>query len=301
MRFFTALVPALLASVVSAGFTTYKLIAEGANNANQLTYYAPQRSTSLFLYIQILPDGGAHQSIINDFRTLVRNYGSKGVSIVPRIRYGPADGSEAPEPDNAALIRKDVELWAGVFKSVEGQIQIPVIHAGFLGLWGEWHGGPFCGSRGERDNETNKTLKRFIVDTLRSVTGKKVALRYPEDHHQLYRDSRAVTIHNDCILSAGPGTDGGDGGTFPSTNREWWKEYTIKVAGGNTYGGEGCDMGWGWNFGDVCGSNGLVAYVNRYKMSYINPGNPMRMQQLFNSADYKWCVDAIEAAMNKYQ
>lgn len=126
-------------------------------------------------------------------------------------------------------------------------------------------GGPFSQTRGENDSETNKSLKRFIIDTLTSVTGKKVAMRTPEDHHSLYRDSRDVTIHNDCILSTGP--SGTDGGTFPS---ESWKEYTISVAGDNFYGGEGCDMGWGWNFDEVCGANGLVAYVDRYKMAYIN-------------------------------
>lgn len=144
MRIFTVLLPLLLSTLVSAGFTTYKLIVEGADNTNSVTYYPPLRSTSLILSVQILPNGGNHSTIIQDFRTLVQNYGSKGVSIIPRVRYGPSDGTEAPEPNDAALIMKDVELWAEVFASVAGVVVIDVIHAGFLGLWGEWHvRGPF--------------------------------------------------------------------------------------------------------------------------------------------------------------
>lgn len=157
------------------------------------------------------------------------------------------------------------------------------------------------------------------METLRA-SGNKVALRYPEDHYQLYRDDRSVTIHNDCILNAGP--DGGDGGTFPDEDRDIWKDYTVQVAGSNTYGGEGCnqadDSTYDWEYDDVCGDNGLVAYIHKFQMSYINvsrpvvnfflhgtnfemqPGNPQKLQDLFYDENYAWCVDAIGAALDQY-
>jgi hypothetical protein len=138
MRVSTFLAVAASTNLASAGFATYKLIAEGQDNSGELAYWELDRSNTLFLYIQLLA-GGDHQSVINDFKTLAQNYGSHGVSVIPRVRYGNPDGSEAPEPEDANLILQDVQLWSDIFADIAGTIEIPVIQAGFLGLWGEWH------------------------------------------------------------------------------------------------------------------------------------------------------------------
>ncbi|KAI9154760.1 hypothetical protein HJFPF1_07317 [Paramyrothecium foliicola] len=277
--------------VATAGFATYKEIREGEDNSDEIAYYELDRSDTLFLYLQIIA-GGDHQDLIGDFKTLAQNYGSRGVSVVPRVRYGYPDGSIATEPEDAELILEDASTWASVFKEVACTINIPVIQAGFLGLWGEWHvrivpsshtafflgrlthlqGGPFTQARGADDDASALELKGKIVETLRS-TGIKVALRYPEDHKMLYENDRSVTIHNDCMLSSGP--TGTDGGTFPEEDRQTWVDYTKAVASDNTYGGEPCnqssDANYDWsNFDSVCGSNGLEAYVHEYKISYLN-------------------------------
>jgi hypothetical protein len=98
-------------------------------------------------------------------------------------------------------------------------------------------------------------------------------MRYPVDHKALFPDNRNVTLHNDCIFDGGP--DGNDGGTFPSNDRQIWIDYTIKVAANNGYGGEGCDDAgdatYKWNnYDDLCGSNGLVPYINKFKIAYMN-------------------------------
>jgi hypothetical protein len=115
-------------------------------------------------------------------------------------------------------------------------------------------------------------VKKAVVDTLRG-TGLKLALRYPQDHQALYEGDRSVTIHNDCIFNGGP--SGFDGGTFPANDRQRWVDYTKEVASGNSYGGEGCnqagDSTYDWtNYDDVCGSNGLEAYIHEFQISYFN-------------------------------
>jgi hypothetical protein len=62
-----------------------------------------------------------------------------GVSVIPRVRYGNSDGSVTVEPADQTIILDDASTWASVFSNISSTIQIPVIQAGFLGTWGEWH------------------------------------------------------------------------------------------------------------------------------------------------------------------
>jgi Domain of unknown function (DUF4874) len=138
---------AAMQQVSALGYTTYKEIDEGVDNSGTVAYSEPERSTTLFLYIQILPYGGDHVDIISDFYTLAENYGSQGISVIPRVRYGFANLTITTEPDSGILL-PDVELFAEVFSNVTDIIDIPVLQAGFLGEWGEWHVRPtafiFC-------------------------------------------------------------------------------------------------------------------------------------------------------------
>ncbi|RYP78988.1 hypothetical protein DL770_006783 [Monosporascus sp. CRB-9-2] len=303
MRIYELLLATLAVKFATAiGFATYKEIREGSDNSEAIAYSPLDRSHTLFLYIQIIA-GWDHMQIINDFKTLAQNYGSSGMSVIPRVRYGNPDGSVTTEPSDQALILDDVETWAGVFSEVSGTIQIPVIQAGFLGLWGEWHSGPFCQAQGTDDSSANLDVKRQVVEALRQGSGHKVALRYPRDHQALSPGDRGVTLHNDCIFNGGP--DGYDGGTFPAGDRQTWVDYTKQVASGNTYGGEGCnqagDSTYDWSdWADLCGSNGLVSYINEFQIAYMNPGNPAPFQELFNDESWRDCVDAIQAALQQY-
>ncbi|RYP36171.1 hypothetical protein DL767_003503 [Monosporascus sp. MG133] len=287
---------------IAIGFATYKEIREGSDNSETIAYSPLDRSHTLFLYIQIIA-GWDHVQIINDFKTLAQNYGSNSVSVIPRVRYGNPDGSVTTEPSDQALILEDVETWAGAFSEVSGTIQIPVIQAGFLGLWGEWHSGPFCQAQGTDDSSANLDVKRQVVEALRQGSGHKVALRYPRDHQALFPGDRGVTLHNDCIFNGGP--DGYDGGTFPAGDRQTWVDYTKQVASGNTYGGEGCnqagDSTYDWSdWADLCGSDGLISYINEFQITYMNPGNPAPFQELFYDESWRDCVDAIQAALQQY-
>ena len=128
-------------------------------------------------------------------------------------------------------------------------------------------------------------MKKQIVETLLG-TGHKVALRSPLDHSALYQGNQSVTIHNDCIFDGGP--NGVDGGTFPDNDRQTWVDYTKQVAGGNTYGGEGCDNAgpestYNWtNYDNLCGSNGLAAYINAFKISYMNVSDKSWSRDSYN-------------------
>ncbi|KAL7940439.1 hypothetical protein V8C42DRAFT_337514 [Trichoderma barbatum] len=302
MRFFSTFCMATAVSNVAAlGLVAYKEILEGRDNSGATAYSNLGRSDTIFLNIQIIA-GWDHSNLINDFKTLSRNYGSKGVSVIPRVRYGTTSGDVTNEPSNQDQLLNDVSAWAQVFKDVSGTILIPVIQAGFLGPWGEWHDGPFCKSPGTSDTATNLAVKRSIVEILQRA-GKKVALRNPQDHRALFENNRAITLHNDCIFNGGP--NGYDGGTFPSYDRQTWIDYTKKVASGNTYGGEGCnqadDSTYDWsNFADLCGSNGLAAYIHTFQIAYLNPGNPAQLQQLVNDPAWSGCANTIEMALKKY-
>jgi hypothetical protein len=139
MRLSQLIVASTAAKLASAGFATYKEIRSGFDNSDEIQYRSLDRSDTLFLYIQITA-GQNDSDVIEDFRTLARNYGDEGVKAVPRVRYGTPDGEVTSEPEDLDLILDDVDRWAGVFGEVAGNlIDIPVIQAGFLGQWGEWH------------------------------------------------------------------------------------------------------------------------------------------------------------------
>jgi hypothetical protein len=132
------LLVAAAANAATIGFTSYKEIIAGADNSDAITYTELDRSSTLFLNIQIVA-GEDNAAVIDDFRTLCENYGAQNVSVIPRVRYGTADGSMALEPEDSSQVLADVATWAEVFAGVKGTIDIPVLQAGFLGAWAEWH------------------------------------------------------------------------------------------------------------------------------------------------------------------
>lgn len=141
MRFFQLILASAAAKLATAGFATYMEIHSGpdADNSNEIRYSELDRSDTLFLYIQIIP-GVNDTDVIEDFKTLARNYGDHGVKVIPRVRYGDSEGEQTSEPEDLDLILDDVDRWVEVFEEVAGDlIEIPVIQAGFLGQWGEWH------------------------------------------------------------------------------------------------------------------------------------------------------------------
>ena len=48
----TIAVAALLPLASASGFTTFKQLTEGADNSDQVTYYAPSKSNTLFVNVQ---------------------------------------------------------------------------------------------------------------------------------------------------------------------------------------------------------------------------------------------------------
>jgi hypothetical protein len=306
MKLFSVILSALAVEQVAAvGFAIYHELLEGQENSGNVAYSQLDddgRADTMFLYIQIIA-GSDHTSIIEDFKTLAKNYGGRGVRAIPRVRYGTAGGDIATEPDETTLMA-DVEQWATVFSDVSNTIDMPVVQAGFLGQWGEWHDGPFCQFQGTGDSADNQRIKKAVVNKLQA-SGHKIALRYPLDHQALFNGDRSVTIHDDCILNEG--LDGTDGWTFPPKQKDALRKYTKQVAGGNTFGGEGCKIGdqedyagYDWNADDVCGSNGLVKWINDFQAAYLNPYNPREMKNIFNDPSRRECVDEIQQALESH-
>ena len=79
--------------VQASGFTTYRELFEGANNAWNVAYRPLDRSDTLFVNVQILPNGSNHTALWNDFMAMCNNYAGKNISVIPRMRYGYANGS----------------------------------------------------------------------------------------------------------------------------------------------------------------------------------------------------------------
>lgn len=269
--------------VQASGFTTFKQLVEGANNTWNVAYLPLDRSDTLFVNVQILPNGSDHTALWNDFMTMCNNHAGKNISVIPRMRYGNADGSVTPEPSDANIIISDLNGWIGVLNSTSSIINIPLVQAGVLGPWGEWHDGPFCQVAGASSSSASLALKQQIVNGLLSTGVAQVALRNPLDHHALAPNLAAVTIHDDCIMAQG--ANGSDTGTFLDGDGQtaaYWKSYTQQVARINGgFGGEGCQdtsaAGYNWtDYATVCstGSNGLMAYINNMQISYLNVSIP---------------------------
>ncbi|KAL8832817.1 MAG: hypothetical protein Q9191_000001 [Dirinaria sp. TL-2023a] len=267
--------------VQASGFTTYRQLVEGANNDYNVAYQPLDRSDTLFVNVQILPNGSDHTCLWNDFTAMCNNHAGKNISVIPRMRYGKADGSITPEPDDANIIISDLNDWIGVLNSTSSIINIPIVQAGVLGQYGEWHHGPFCKDAGASSSSASLALKQKIVDGLLSTGVAQVALRNPRDHHVLAPNITAVTIHDDCIMAQG--ANGNDSGTFvEGDGQSWayWKSYTQNVARINGgFGGEGCEDDptnhnrYNWtDWATVCstGSNGLITYINNMQISYLN-------------------------------
>ena len=133
-----------LSAVTAIGFTDEVLLVEGSDNSDKINYKAPAYTDAVFAYVQISTDYDQYQhhtQIFQDFQDLTSNLGSAGIPIIPRVRYGEAGNEQGytPEPDNQATIIRDVTSWAKELITAKGKVDIPVVQAGFLGDWGEWH------------------------------------------------------------------------------------------------------------------------------------------------------------------
>ena len=172
-----------------------------------------------------------------------------------------------------------------MLNSTSSIINIPLVQAGVLGQWGEWHSGPFCNVSGASSPPASLALKQQIVNGLLSTGVAQVALRNPLDHHVLAPNLTAVTIHDDCIMAQG--ANGSDTGTFLDGDGQtaaYWKSYTQQVARINGgFGCEGCLAAntdknpYNWtDYAAVCstGSNGLITYINNMQISYLNVSIP---------------------------
>lgn len=147
MRFLNIIAAAAMARVASAslGFAIYREIRSNPggsnppwNNADEIHDDYMPNSNTFFLYIQLI-EGYDQSQIIKDFQEFARVHGANGVKVIPRVRYGKNNGDYTVEPKNWDTIMNDVRTWTKVFTDAQKDIEIPVIQAGFLGLWGEWH------------------------------------------------------------------------------------------------------------------------------------------------------------------
>lgn len=147
MHFINLIVTAAMARVASAtlGFALYRELRSNPNgsdppydNAGQISDDWMPYSSTVFMYIQII-EGYDQTRIIEDFKRFARVHGPNGIKVIPRVRYGKDNGDYAVEPRDWDTVMADVRRWTRVFIDAQADIAIPVIQAGFLGLWGEWH------------------------------------------------------------------------------------------------------------------------------------------------------------------
>jgi hypothetical protein len=148
MRFLNLLAAAAMAPVVSAslGLAIYRELRSNPggstpphDEAGQVEDpWFPRDTSTVFMYIQII-EGYDQSQVIKDFQQFARLHGPNGIKVIPRVRYSEMNGDYTVEPTSWTTIMNDVKRWTKVFTDAQADIEIPVIQAGFLGLWGEWH------------------------------------------------------------------------------------------------------------------------------------------------------------------
>lgn len=183
-----------------------------------------------------------------------------GIKLVLRYAYNYSDdGQDAPLPRILGHIAQLAAIWS------EYGDTIAILHAGFIGRWGEWNGST-NGLSGSDPTGRNAVIQALLDNTPESVM---LGLRYPEAHTEFLGNSTPINagdaftgipqarlgLLNDSYLA-----NHTDGGTFVinrytadyRTNQET-KAYWRAVSRYTAASGETVDLDWRDGNREACG------------------------------------------------
>ncbi len=199
---------------------------------------------------------------------------SAGMKVIPRFSYTSEYGSAQNEPDaSLSRIQRHLQQVSSIFNKHADVILL--IHAGFIGAWGEWH----HSSNGLTSADNKATVVRALLANM--PRSRAVQFRYPRDAMASYptaltsadafsgSDQSRIAHHNDCFLA-----DYHDSGTWiPESNAAALKQYIEQISLFTPVGGETCSDG-GAGARDDCVT--ALSEMARYHWSYIDSATPSR-------------------------
>jgi len=206
-----------------------------------------------------------------------------GIKIVPRFAY-----NFGFEPD--APLSRVLEHIGQVTPVLQQNADvIAVLHAGFIGAWGEWH----ASTNDLTTPENSKQIAEALLDALPAT--RMIQVRTPTAKEAMWGAAltpaeafggsyKARTGHlNDCFLC-----NETDAGTYPSNQLEEYKDFVAQETLFTPMGGETCQVNEGNQRGDCVTT---LAEMERLHWSYIN-------LSFFEPAIDRWrdegCFDTID-------
>jgi Domain of unknown function (DUF4832)/Domain of unknown function (DUF4874) len=190
-----------------------------------------------------------------------------GVKVIPRFSYNfPELGETQPDAPLSRVLQHIGQLKPLLQANED---VIASMHAGFIGLWGEWHT--------STNQLTELAAKRQILDAILAALPKSrmVDIRYPGDFLDLYPipltpasafsgiNQARVGHHNDCFLASAD-----DVGTYyPPERADAFKRYLEQISPYVAFGGETCQVSPQQARTDCATA---LAEMQRYHWSYIN-------------------------------
>jgi hypothetical protein len=167
-----------------------------------------------------------------------------GIKAIVRFRYDNGEGypGGANDATETWMLRHIAQLGPVLKKNED---VLFVLHAGFIGAWGEWHT-----SQNFSDGPSSKDARARIVDALLSATpaSRRVTLRYPAYKRMFYgvtatseaqllagADVSRAGHLNDCFLSGDE-----DVGTYQYEPMDQLKAYLAEDTRSTPIGGETC-------------------------------------------------------------
>lgn len=178
-------------------------------------------------------------SLLNAVRSGLDKVRAGGVKVVPRFAY---NFGQAPDA-SLDVVLEHIKQVAPILE--EHSDVIAVLHAGFIGAWGEWHGSTNGLTTPANKKAIGEALLAALPDTrmiqVRAPFHRRDIVGAPSSQIEAFGASGQARIGflNDCFLSSDSdaGTYGGDQ-TRDRSEAKDFSRYTVT-------GGETCEIGYG--------------------------------------------------------
>ncbi len=252
------------------GFFTTTNLATVRNLSNVRT----QGKTLVFAAVALDSYLGANhaqdlpQELLDDVQAGFDAVRTAGIKAIVRFRYDNGEGypggaNDAPE----SWMVKHIQQVAPVLKKNEDVLF--VLHAGFIGAWGEWHT-----SQNFSDGPQSKDARKRIVDALLAATpaSRRITLRYPAYKRMSFGTAATTEAQllaagdvsraghlNDCFVSSSD-----DVGTYQYEPMDQLKAYLAEDTKYTPIGGETCAV----DARNACAVT--TAEMQRFHWTFIN-------------------------------
>ncbi len=189
---------------------------------------------------------------------------SRGRKAIVRFRYssGSLNACGRADAESIEIVEAHIAQLGPLLE--ENADAIAYVEAGFLGMWGEWHG--YGAPAGTALAESAENRRRVVEALLAVVPAPRaINLRRPRFREELdgVVDLARIGFHNDCFLASDD-----DQGTYDGARSiEEWKDYIADATLTVPHGGETCADTLPYTSCDSA-----LAEMERLRFSYLNLG-----------------------------